>query len=290
MSFDGAASMKRLATLLKQDIGEHMLYVHYFAHCNELVFKDATNSSELLSSAQNLCEELYALVGVSPKRVLLFENIQKEMQTISEDGDTGKIATLKNLSVTRWTTRGSAAQVLMSKTNELKEVLTQLSGDVSASRECRAKSRGLLKKITSQGQLFHLFSMHELAVILEKNSKHFQSSSITAELAVYCIKSVRIRLEELRSEEEFQRILKEVNENEVEETTKRRRINKVMTDFAVHSKVPLHSKEKGYPIEELRRLYFEAIDLLKLSFDSRFDQPDVRKLQNLIRGSHFGSS
>ncbi len=43
----------------------------------------------------------------------------------------------------------------MPKTSEMKEVPTQLSGDVRASRECRAKSRGLLKRITSQGRLFH---------------------------------------------------------------------------------------------------------------------------------------
>jgi hypothetical protein len=75
------------------------------------MFKDATALSPLIAEAQNLCEDLYVLVGVNPKRVLLFENIQKEIDDCSESFS--DIQRLKNLSRTRWTTRGSAAAVLI---------------------------------------------------------------------------------------------------------------------------------------------------------------------------------
>ena len=99
--------MVRLAALLKENFGDNIIYIHCFAHCNELAFKDATALSPLIAEAQDLCEDLYVLVGVSHKRVLLFENIQKEM------GDDSDALRLKNLSQTRWTTRGSAAVVLI---------------------------------------------------------------------------------------------------------------------------------------------------------------------------------
>ena len=76
-AFNGASSMVRLAGLLKENFGDNIIHIHCFAHCNELVFKDATALSPLIAEAQDLCEDLYVLVGVNPKRVLLFENIQK---------------------------------------------------------------------------------------------------------------------------------------------------------------------------------------------------------------------
>ena len=106
-AFDGASSMVRLAALLKETFGDSIIHIHCFAHCNELVFKDATALSPLIAEAQDLCEDFYVLVGVTPKHVLLFENIQKEI------GDGSDTLRLKNLSRTRWTTRGSAAAVLI---------------------------------------------------------------------------------------------------------------------------------------------------------------------------------
>jgi hypothetical protein len=108
-AFDGASSMERLAALMKKHFGDNTIHTRCFAHCNELVFKDATSLSPLISEAQDLCEDLYVLVGVSPKRVLLFENIQKEIADSSECFS--DILRLKNLSRTRWTTRRSADQL-----------------------------------------------------------------------------------------------------------------------------------------------------------------------------------
>ena len=80
MAFDGASAMKQLAALLKTRVSRYAIYVHCFAHCNELVFKDASSISSILSDAQDLCESVYTLAGVSPKRVLLFQNVQKKCQ------------------------------------------------------------------------------------------------------------------------------------------------------------------------------------------------------------------
>ena len=40
--------------------------------------------SPLIAEAQDQCEDLYVLVGVSPKRVLLFRNIQAEIGDVSD--------------------------------------------------------------------------------------------------------------------------------------------------------------------------------------------------------------
>ena len=131
MAFDGASTMKHLAALLKASISKNALYVHCFAHCNELVFKDATLLSSTVSDAQDLCEDIYAPAGVSPKRVLLFQNVQQNQQTVTSDTDTNSsniTLKLKNLSRTRWTTRGGAADVVNCNTEV--SCLTEDSKDV----------------------------------------------------------------------------------------------------------------------------------------------------------------
>ena len=52
--------------------------------------------------------------------------------------------------------------------------------------------------------MFNILAMQELAQLLENNSKLFQSSTLTAEQAVTSIDKLYIRLQELRSDEEFQ--------------------------------------------------------------------------------------
>lgn len=66
MAFDGASATKRLAVLLKDEVCKHALFIHCFAHCNELVFKDATSLSRMVADAQDFCEDMYAIAGVSP--------------------------------------------------------------------------------------------------------------------------------------------------------------------------------------------------------------------------------
>ena len=68
---------------------------------------------------------MYALAGVSPRRVLLFQDIHKELAEENMDigGDGGSSLNLKNLSRTRWTTRGAAADVILKKNLELQKTL-----------------------------------------------------------------------------------------------------------------------------------------------------------------------
>ena len=54
--------------------------------------------------------------------------------------------------------------------------------------------------------MFQVVVMHELANLLENNSRNLQSFSLTAEQAVYGIKKMLVRLQEMRSTDEFQRL------------------------------------------------------------------------------------
>ena len=79
-----------------------LLNKHYYA--NELIFKDVTELSPMIVYVQDFCENLYALVGVYPKQILLFKSIQKDIKDIKS------ILRLKNFSKTRWTKCGAASK------------------------------------------------------------------------------------------------------------------------------------------------------------------------------------
>lgn len=301
MAFDGASAMKKLAVLLKEKVSKHALYIHCFAHCNELVFKDATLLSSMVSDSQDLCEDVYALAGVSPKRVLLFQAVQKEISSVSES--TRGILKLKNLSRTRWTTRGAAAEVVIEKNKELQETLRLLSVDASVTPECRAKSKGLIRKLQSFPDMFKLVAMYEFASLLENNSRQLQSASLTAEQATASIDMLYIRLQGLRTDAEFERLHQRANDiiqastgesghadqetlGSTEEqllTKRKRRAPAYRADYFVHTAAPTAQDSSLSGKDELRRSFYETIDALQKAIKRRFDQEDLRLLKSIER-------
>ena len=166
-AFDGAAAMESLARKMKS-VNPSVMHLHCFAHCTELVFKDVSKHCSILREAQDFCEELYVLVGSYPKRILLFEKIQRENEETSE------VLRLKNLSRTRWTTRGPASSVILKRYEDLKSTLENMQTDTSLKPDCRAKATGLLHKLQSFDKMFGLVAMQRLAVCLENHSKNLQ--------------------------------------------------------------------------------------------------------------------
>ena len=208
-----------------------------------------------------------------------FSLIQKEMD---DDSDALR---LKNLSRTRWTTRGSAAVVLIKKTRELQEALEILSKDPTVSPECRAKSRGMLDKIRSVRPMFKVVVMHELANLLENYSRNLQSSSLTAEQAVYGIKKMLVRLQEMRSTDEFQRLYDQTikladlrDENETQKSKRHKSALRHLSDYFAHSSSPSSVIEMDNA-KELLRIYYEAVDSLVEALQKRFRHEDLETLQ-----------
>ena len=167
--------------------------------------------SNLLLSSLELCQSLYAIVGAYPKRVLLFEEIQNDFKNEMVCNATDyNILRLQSLCVTRWTTREKAADVVFGKIAEVRATLEILLKDPSVTSGTRARIRGILERqLSSLNVLFNLNVTRKLAVLLEKLSKEFQTVDITGEYALFSIRHVIRRLEEMRSEEEFNLILGE---------------------------------------------------------------------------------
>ena len=280
-AFDGAAVMNSLSRKIKEEFNSCALHMHCFAHSNELVFKDISRASSMLREAQDLCQQLYALAGVSPKRVLLFESIQREKQEALA-GMPLPTLRLKSLSTTRWTTRGPAAAIILEKHDELVATLESLECNSSVTPECRATASGLLRKLKSFTDMFGLTAMHHLAVCLEKNSKEFQRSDLTGELAITILEKIEIHFKDLR-EGSFGQLMTQTQNatgltlSDAGPTQKRqRKVPSKMSDYACENKAPFESLSNNDIETDLLAKYIEAIDNLLASLQSRFDQLDIR--------------
>ena len=135
--------------------------------------------------------------------------------------------------------------------------------------------------------MFNILAMQELAQLLENNSKLFQSSTLTAEQALTSIDKLYIRLQELRSDEEFQRLftkisgLAGVKSLEVARAAKRKRVTpRGTTDFVAHSQAPIESTDIGER-NALQANFYEAIDATSQAIKDRFDQEDLKKLMKI---------
>ena len=87
MVFDGANAMKSLSRKIKDSIAPNAIYIHCFAHCNDLIAKHAIKQCPLLSTSLDLCQALYAVVGAYPKHILLFEEIQEDFKHENDTDD-----------------------------------------------------------------------------------------------------------------------------------------------------------------------------------------------------------
>ena len=170
MSFDGAAAMKA-QRLLKADVAPKATFIIYFAHCNDLIVKDASKLSSLLFSSLDLCQLLYAIIGADPKHILLFEEIQSEFKN---EMDSKAVLRLQSLSATRWTTRVKAADVVFVKTAEVRATLEMLLADSSVTNDIKARIRGILEQqLSSLNVVFNVNATRKLVVLLEKHSREF---------------------------------------------------------------------------------------------------------------------
>lgn len=287
-TFDGAAAMKALGGMIKQEIAPHALYIHCVSHCNELVIKDATKASQMITDAQALVEDLYALAGASPKRVLLFKNIQQnESDEVLKQNE---LKTLRNLSQTRWTTRGPAAEVIVEKHRELVILLRSLADDRSVTADCRAKAKGLLRKVISCTEMFGVIAFMRIVTIMEGSSKLLQSMSLTAEDASYAINSIKEKLQSMRTLDKFDEVLNQTLQlssveddvTQAESSKKRKITQKAMTDFLCTDSFPAASRADGKDGKSsLRAEFYGSIDALLSSVQSRFEQTDLTFVQKI---------
>lgn len=244
--------------------------IHCLAHCVNLCLQDMTRRCNSIKQALNFAMELIQLIKLSPKRQVLFENIQKQQEC-------GKTTGIRTLCPTRWTVRTGALKTIVTNYATLQEVASNGSDD------CSRRANGVLDK-------FVIFYGLSLLILLFSITEQLSTTLQTkADDSVHAVNVCIRTLERLITAEEFTRFFTKVKNEAVTlcakpELPRARRPPKRVDDGAtphVFSSID----------EYFRKEYYEAIDLIKGELESRFSKPNfvlVREIEKVLFSSANG--
>ena len=162
--------------------------------------------------------------------------------------------------------------------------MSQLKEDSSLTLNSKAKARGLLRKIQSFPVIFNLLAMQKLVQLLENNSRLCQKSTLTADQAFISIEKLYIRLQDLRSEEEFQLLFETAVSlvdleayNEATAAKRKRAASSGLSDFIKYSPAPTMTTDMDES-DVPRANFYAASDVISQAIKNRFGKDDFRKV------------
>ena len=143
-TYDGASNMSccynGLQAIIKEKVGEHVAFVHCYAHTLYLVLSDSASVAVPVNSLFNDLEALCVLFSKTQRIHDLFETVLRE--------ENRKVLSLKRLNTVRWHSRESCLKVLLSRYDCILSVqLDTVALDFSIDGNPRKTSSGLLTQI-----------------------------------------------------------------------------------------------------------------------------------------------
>ena len=205
-TYDGASNMSGchngLQAIIKEKVGEHVAFVHCYAHTLNLVLSDSASVAVPVISLFNDLEALYVLFSKTQRIHDLFETVQREENL--------KVLSLKRLNTVRWHSRESCLKVLLSRYDCILSVLDTVALDFSIDGNPRKTSAGLLTQIQTKQFLATAYLFREIFASTGPLSRYLQRVDVEFGKALGMVESAIDELNELRKEPE--RIIKYVEQ------------------------------------------------------------------------------
>ena len=205
-TYDGASNMSGcyngLQAIIKEKVGEHVAFVHCYAHTLNLVLSDSASVAVPVISLFNDLEALYVLFSKTQRIHDLFETVQREENL--------KVLSLKRLNTVRWNSRESCLKVLLSRYDCILSVLDTVALDFSIDGNPRKTSAGLLTQIQTKQFLATAYLFREIFASTGPLSRYLQRVDVDFGKALGMVESAIDELNELRKEPE--RIIKYVEQ------------------------------------------------------------------------------
>ena len=270
-AYDGASNMAgKLSGVAKRMLDDYPKahFIHCMAHCLNLCLQDVSKNCTCIREALSLTSELSNVIRASPKRLALFERVQKEMAPGSPR--------LKPLCPTRWTVRTEAINALLKNYGVVCHELEQLTRETG---EVARKSCGLLALMDKFSVFFGLKLSHLVFAVTEQLSNTLQSSDITAQEATKSVDVVLKFFLRHRCDSSFTDLYKQAVDESQELTQppvlpRARRVS-----IRIDSGSSSHVFQS--PEEYFRKAYYEVIDMLTNELKKRFQHPSFITLHHM---------
>ena len=272
-TYDGAANMSGIHSGVQAEIKRQQplaLYVHCGSHCVNLVTQAACQSSPLVRDALQWTHELGTLTNMSGK----FKGIFSEVAAASE----GPSTSLKPLCPTRWTVRGPAVRAVLSQYESVLTSLEEMGANSGTSTG--AKANGLSERFQKGKTVLGLLLTLEVIEVLECLNKSLQKRTETIsgmKIAIDCARStIRAKRSETRFQQIFDKAVEMVDTLKIEpiQVPHQRQPPKRYTGGA--SQHIAKTPEEWFRVE-----YYKMLDCVDVQFEKRFNQPDLKILQDL---------
>ena len=193
-SYDGASSMSGcyngLQAKIKESFGEHIVYIHCYAHRLNLVLSDTASAAiDVISLFGNL-EKLYCLFNRSVQIHALFEHDQKDNGV--------KVLSLKRINTVCWSSCEHSLHVFLSRIDSIGRVLTKVATNVTLDSNQRDTANGLIDAFKKKEIIATALLFREIFSVTGPLSRYLQSVDIDIGKAVIITDSCLSQLQELR--------------------------------------------------------------------------------------------
>jgi len=223
---------------------------------------------------------LYDFISSSKKRMSLYS----EYQTKRYPGK--PLRRLKRVDTTRWLSHSTALQTLFYTYDSILDTLNYLQNDISSDRICCVKAKSLYEYMLSERFVLTELTFKKMFDITSPLSSFLQGKNIDFLAAVSYVKSVNKKILTLRSETEFQVLLKEKEEfitskNDEFDITPliqtRVRRKKVMAGDMAFDEQPSQNPIQNFKINT----YITIIDIINSQLSERFNESSIPLIKDL---------
>ena len=285
--YDGASTMSRAKTGVAariKTLNEKCLFTHCYGHVLNLSVKDACSDVKCLKDTFDIAREICKLVKLSPQRDPHLQTLRKETQ--NED------AGVHAFCPTRWTLRGKALLSVLNNHEELME-LWKWSLTVVKDTEMKARIIGIKSMMKKFDFLFGCTIGKTLLNQTDNLSAKLQCPKLstleTQTIAMYTVKTLKQDSNDISFENFWEYVIHMSKTLSIEQPVLPRK-RKLPVRFGENQDTYHHLET---PKEAYRKVYFECIDHLVNSIETRFNQPDYQiylQMQEFLLKSFHGES
>lgn len=269
--YDGANNVSGSITGLQtrvRAVEPRALYTHCAGHNINLVAQDGMSKIPEVADLLSNIRELVTFIRGSAKRINIFNNIKLQL---NDDGEeVGRGGSLKPFCPTRWCVR---LKSLKSIKDNYKEIIEFCDVVGQATDEAGVKSRGFSTYLNKFESLLLLQISISTLEKVEALNETIQATTINFKSVIRRVQILKCSLNGIRKDQKFDNIwettiiaAKDFDlDNQEPEVPRKRKLPKRFDENANTAYFPASPKEK------YRRIYYEVIDQIISSIDTRFD-------------------
>ena len=285
--YDGASNMSgRLSGVQARITREQpkAIYVHCSNHALDLALTEQAREVGLISDVMVLARDITSCLNTGKRHNMLREHVIEGAE-LDEDCNAlggGPPRKLLALCPTRWTVRAAAFRRFLEQYDAIVKTLEDLQANKGVSSEVRSKIRGQLVALQAYETVFGMILCEKIFTPCELFARQLQTPSLNmsdvmkgADILINCLKA-------MRKEDQFEKVCLRVDvmseKLDVDIQPPKKTRKKRLPRRLEHTDNPAPAAELE-PKDELRRVYFEVIDVVTGELERRFSQPGMQRLK-----------